>query len=150
MVARRGRRRIRAPHCSERRGLSPDGDVYAVGMAGVILGLTGAASGVLRLWCPGNVEQGSGHRIPCSRDELSGVKEIDYSTDGGASWTKAPADPDPEVTISAQGTTVLECRAVDEAGNVAPILSETFHIDNTPPTPSPWPPVKIAPQDGGP
>jgi hypothetical protein len=59
------------------------------------------------------------------------------STDGGATWSAAAAAP---ATISADGTTLVQMRAADTAGNVsawAPAsngAANTVMIDNTPPT----------------
>jgi hypothetical protein len=126
--------------------LSADGDVYAVGMGGVILGLPAPPQMSFASGAPATWSKGPATEYLVSRDDFTGVKEVDYSTDAGVSWANAPADPDPEVTISAQGTTVLECHAIDDAGNVGPDLSETFRIDNTPPKTLALAAVKVAPR----
>lgn len=73
-----------------------------------------------------------------SSDVFSGVKEVDYSTDAGQTWTDVPlggatyADSVP-ITVTNQGLTTISCRAVDEAGNVSAVSKWPFEIDNSRP-----------------
>ncbi|MBN1317965.1 MAG: FG-GAP repeat protein, partial [Anaerolineales bacterium] len=78
-------------------------------------------------------------------DNLSGLKRVQISTDGrpwqevwaghGASlyesWNKDWIIPNQE---SAQGEHTVAARAVDQAGNISPVLERTFIIDILPPT----------------
>lgn len=61
----------------------------------------------------------------------SGVAEIEYSLDGGQIWNTYSE----HVIVSTEGTTQILARSRDNAGNVEePPASETFKIDQTPPT----------------
>ena len=70
----------------------------------------------------------------------SGVAGYEYrtSTDGGATWSAPTAGPD--ATISDEGETLIEFRAVDVAGNLSdwtptpPNATGTVRIDRTAPT----------------
>lgn len=61
----------------------------------------------------------------------SGVKKTECSFDG-STWTTYTIP----FTISAEGTTTLYCRSVDNAGNVEPTKTQSIKIDKTPPTSS--------------
>jgi large repetitive protein len=54
------------------------------------------------------------------------------STDGGTTWSAASAGAG--VTVSAQGETLVELRAVDGAGNTSAWVSATVRIDRTNPS----------------
>ncbi|MFC2017405.1 S8 family peptidase [Chloroflexota bacterium] len=62
----------------------------------------------------------------------SGLAKKEYSLDGGETWDIYPIS---QVTISTEGTTQILARSWDYAGNIEePPVSETFKIDQTPPT----------------
>ena len=75
-----------------------------------------------------------------STDTNSGFAGYQYRTsvNGGASWTAAASGA--VATVSAEGTTVVQFRSVDVAGNVSawtpatPTAVSTVKIDRTPPT----------------
>jgi len=54
------------------------------------------------------------------------------STDGGATWSATTAGA--SVTVSAQGGTLVELRAVDGAGNASAWISATVRIDRSAPS----------------
>jgi hypothetical protein len=54
------------------------------------------------------------------------------STDAGATWTAASAGA--TVSVSAQGETLVELRAVDGAGNTSAWVSATVRVDRTAPS----------------
>ncbi len=60
-------------------------------------------------------------------DALSGFGHAEWRVDGGAVQTGSPA------VVSADGTHLLETRAVDAAGNVSAWRTETVKIDTTAP-----------------
>lgn len=66
-----------------------------------------------------------------SGDSLSGVIGTSYRIDGGT-WSTYSST----ITITNQGSHVLEYRSMDGAGNVEPIHSVTVNIDTTTPTSS--------------
>jgi hypothetical protein len=61
-------------------------------------------------------------------DTGSGVASIQYSTDGGATWTTGD-----KVVVSAEGETTVDYRATDKAGNTEAVQSVTVKIDTTAP-----------------
>jgi hypothetical protein len=74
-----------------------------------------------------------------SSDGTSGVKQIEYSTNGGMDWTTYSGP----VTFSSEGTSTVQYRSVDYADNVEVAHSVSFKIDRSNPvitatlTPSP-------------
>jgi peptidoglycan/xylan/chitin deacetylase (PgdA/CDA1 family) len=70
--------------------------------------------------------------LTLSASDDSAVREIDYSLDGGASWTSVPGAK-ASVTITAEGPVALTYHAVDTAGNVEADHLVHLTIDNTPP-----------------
>lgn len=63
-------------------------------------------------------------------DDVSGVAEIGYRFGEGFDW-QVYTD---EIYLTSEGTTVIEYRAVDAAGNMEDIKSISIKIDFTPPT----------------
>jgi peptidoglycan/xylan/chitin deacetylase (PgdA/CDA1 family) len=63
-------------------------------------------------------------------DPLSGVAEIDYSGDGGATWTTVAA-AQTQVTLPLNGSTTLRYHAVDNVGNTE--SDHTYELDGQPP-----------------
>jgi carbon monoxide dehydrogenase subunit G len=61
-------------------------------------------------------------------DTGSGVDSIQYSTDGGTTWTTGD-----KVVVSAEGTTTVSYRATDNAGNTSAVQSVTVKVDTTGP-----------------
>jgi peptidoglycan/xylan/chitin deacetylase (PgdA/CDA1 family) len=66
-------------------------------------------------------------------DPLSGVAEIDYSGDGGATWTSVAA-AQAQVTLPLNGSMSLRYHAVDNVGNNEG--DETYELDGQPPVTS--------------
>ncbi|RIX52168.1 hypothetical protein D3P08_14455 [Paenibacillus nanensis] len=64
-------------------------------------------------------------------DALSGVKRTEYRLTGATTldWTTYTGT----VTISAEGSTVLEARVVDNAGNASPAVSASARVDRSKP-----------------
>lgn len=62
-------------------------------------------------------------------DSVSGVDHIEYRIDGGA-WTSYAT----KIAVSACGQHIVECMAIDKAGNQGAIGSYAFKIDNLAPT----------------
>jgi photosystem II stability/assembly factor-like uncharacterized protein len=58
-----------------------------------------------------------------------GVARTEYSSDGGVTWTTGAS-----ATVSAQGSTTLQYRSVDAAGNVEAAKSVTVRVDSAKPT----------------
>ena len=63
-------------------------------------------------------------------DSCSGVARTEYSLDSGATWLPYTGT----LTISNEGTTTVQFRSVDRAGNIETAGSQTFMIDKTNPT----------------
>ncbi len=61
----------------------------------------------------------------------SGIKELRYWVNNG-NVTVAPGSS-ASVTVNTPGTTVVNVRAVDKAGNISPLVSATVMIDTTAP-----------------
>ena len=59
----------------------------------------------------------------------SGAARTEYSTDGGATWTGGTS-----TTVSAEGTTAVQYRSTDVAGNVEAAKNATVRIDSGMPT----------------
>jgi hypothetical protein len=57
-----------------------------------------------------------------------GAAKTEYSSDGGATWTTGIS-----ATVSAQGSTTLQYRSIDAAGNVEAAKSATVRIDSAKP-----------------
>lgn len=64
----------------------------------------------------------------------SGIKEVHYSLSGAATDSQILAGDHATVTISTEGTTVLNYFAVDYAGNAETARTLRVRIDRTPPT----------------
>jgi large repetitive protein len=54
------------------------------------------------------------------------------STDGGATWS--PASAGASFTVTAQGRTIVQLRALDVAGNASPWVADDAKVDTTGPT----------------
>ena len=63
-------------------------------------------------------------------DACSGVARTEYSLDSGATWLPYSGT----LTISDEGTTTVQFRSVDRAGNIETAGTQTFMIDKTDPT----------------
>ncbi len=64
-------------------------------------------------------------------DGGSGVKELRYWINGGA--VNVFAGSSTNVSVNTEGTTTIELRAVDNAGNVSALVTQVIKIDTTPP-----------------
>jgi hypothetical protein len=65
---------------------------------------------------------------------LSGVKEIRYSVDGGATWKTAPGGAvTVPLTLNASGQATVRYAAVDNADNVEPVHADSVNYDGTAP-----------------
>ncbi|HET7072826.1 MAG TPA: PxKF domain-containing protein [Mycobacterium sp.] len=65
---------------------------------------------------------------------VSGVKEIHYSKDGGATWmTATGSSVNVPITLSASGTAAAYYYAVDKAGNAEDKHADSINYDGTPP-----------------
>jgi hypothetical protein len=69
----------------------------------------------------------------------SGVRQIAYSTSGAQAGSGIVASDSAEITINAEGETVLAYFATDRAGNVESPRTLTIRIDKTPPAVTGWP-----------
>jgi hypothetical protein len=69
-----------------------------------------------------------------STDLLSGMAGFSYrtSTDGGSTWSAAAAGA--TVTVSAEGSTMVQFRSADNVGNTTAWVSATARIDRTAPS----------------
>jgi hypothetical protein len=78
------------------------------------------------------VDDGGAHLTLTAADATSGVDAIEYSTDGGATWTTC----DGPVTFTREGEFVrpnryvhtVQYRATDRAGNVCDAPTVTFEV----------------------
>lgn len=72
--------------------------------------------------------------VPAGVTGVSGVKEIRYSKDGGATWTTATGSSvTVPITLSSSGTATVSYYAVDKAGNAEDKHSDSVNYDGTPP-----------------
>lgn len=85
------------------------------------------AAGVADGWASGN-----GLLTLSATDDLSGVREIAYSLDGGEAWT-VTAGSTAKVTIPTEGPATVTYRAVDTVGNMSRDETLELLVDNTPP-----------------
>jgi hypothetical protein len=67
--------------------------------------------------------------VTVSAEDLSALASVEFSLDGGATWT-AYAGP---FDISTEGTTIIDAQATDDTGNTGSAASETVRIDLTGP-----------------
>jgi hypothetical protein len=75
-----------------------------------------------------------------AKDKLSGVDELDYSLDGGA-WMPNGDDVSAsrDILVDQPGMHTIAYKAVDLAGNVSPVVVQSFIVSGAPATPGPSP-----------
>jgi hypothetical protein len=72
--------------------------------------------------------------LPAGVTGVSGVKEIRYSKDAGATWTTASGSSvTVPITLSSSGTATVSYYAVDKAGNAEDKHADSINYDGTPP-----------------
>jgi hypothetical protein len=85
-----------------------------------------SVSGIPAGWSKNNVTV----TLTPSADGLSPITSTQYSTDGGGTWTSGTS-----ATIATEGTTALQYRSTDGAGNVEATKTTTVGIDSVRPAP---------------
>lgn len=115
----------------EARSIDNAGNISAVVTANMMIDKTKptvAISGSINSWINTN---GSFTITGADAGSNSGLNRLEYKLNNSATWLTYPGSA---ITISAEGITKIEARAVDNAGNTSVISSANIMIDKTKPT----------------